>query len=229
MEPLKISAHTTDNQDLLLTSDLFHCDQTSVFQNDDDFSQTKIEDIERLEEMLTGSFLHEKSLAYFCDSNEHNCAPQRDNSNESSFDLKLDLDQNTFQNDTAANHLDEPFIEHDEIEFECDECKKSFATYYGLNRHKLVHSNEKPFSCSYCKKTFRLHQHLKIHTRNHTGQDLFECQYCHKKFNVNSNLNNHIRIHTGEKPFKCEKCDKSFTFRAQLNFHARNKKCSLNI
>ncbi|KAJ9576749.1 hypothetical protein L9F63_025357, partial [Diploptera punctata] len=54
-------------------------------------------------------------------------------------------------------------------------CNKSFSQKTSLNRHLLVHSNEKHFKCSVCNKSFS------------------------RKYN----LNEHLLVHNNEKHFKC--------------------------
>ena len=51
--------------------------------------------------------------------------------------------------------------------FQCDVCDKVFATIYHLNRHKVIHSNDKPHSCHVCQKSFGRKDKLIQHTRTH--------------------------------------------------------------
>lgn len=52
----------------------------------------------------------------------------------------------------------------------CEICGMRFGLLENLNRHRMIHTDQRPFPCTYCTKRFRLAQHLKEHIRIHTGK-----------------------------------------------------------
>lgn len=52
----------------------------------------------------------------------------------------------------------------------CEICGMRFGLLENLNRHRMIHTDQRPFPCTYCEKRFRLAQHLKEHIRIHTGE-----------------------------------------------------------
>ncbi|CAL1269727.1 unnamed protein product [Larinioides sclopetarius] len=104
--------------------------------------------------------------------------------------------------------------------YECADCKKSYATFSGLSRHKQFHCNtqtKKAFSCKHCEKVYVSLGALKMHIRTHTLP--CKCSLCGKAFSRPWLLQGHIRTHTGEKPFACPHCSRAFADRSNLRAH----------
>ncbi len=104
--------------------------------------------------------------------------------------------------------------------YQCDACKKSYATFSGLSKHKQFHCEtqiKKEFCCKYCDKTYTSLGALKMHIRTHTLP--CKCQVCGKAFSRPWLLQGHIRTHTGEKPFQCPHCGRAFADRSNLRAH----------
>nr|ABP35754.1 snail1 [Capitella teleta] len=104
--------------------------------------------------------------------------------------------------------------------YQCDACKKSYATFSGLSKHKQFHCAthiKKEFSCKYCDKTYTSLGALKMHIRTHTLP--CKCKLCGKAFSRPWLLQGHIRTHTGEKPFQCAHCGRAFADRSNLRAH----------
>lgn len=109
-------------------------------------------------------------------------------------------------------------------QFNCDECTKTFATNYKLNRHiKAVHRKERPFVCSNCDKSFVENHILTKHKLKAHGIQPEEkakgpkpkirpvCDECGQDFCDKSKLSRHIKTrHNYEYPFSCNECSKSF-------------------
>ena len=109
---------------------------------------------------------------------------------------------------------------NDPPRYQCDACKKSYATFSGLSKHKQFHCEshvKKEFSCKYCDKTYNSLGALKMHIRTHTLP--CKCQICGKAFSRPWLLQGHLRTHTGEKPFVCTQCGRAFADRSNLRAH----------
>lgn len=115
--------------------------------------------------------------------------------------------------------------------YQCQECKKSFATQSGHAKHAQLHCTNqiaKSFACKFCAKGYTSLSALKMHIRTHTLP--CKCDICGKSFSRPWLLQGHVRTHTGEKPFACTYCTRSFAdksnLRAHLQTHLQTKKYS---
>ena len=109
-----------------------------------------------------------------------------------------------------------------ERNYKCN-CGKSFTSKSSLNRHALVHIEDKPHGCKFCDKYFRHPEALEIHTKRHTGdrERSYECAICGNKFYKNSDLKQHSLIHKSEKCHECMICGRSFIKRGLLTQHEK--------
>ncbi|CAG7724126.1 unnamed protein product [Allacma fusca] len=89
------------------------------------------------------------------------------------------------------------------LDFVCRVCQKKFENNAKLQRHKIVHSDERPFACHLCSWTFKLKGQLKRHiTKVHTKSRPFLCQECGASFKITESLTQHLRFHSSrKKPF----------------------------
>ncbi|GIY70485.1 zinc finger protein SNAI2 [Caerostris darwini] len=104
--------------------------------------------------------------------------------------------------------------------YQCPDCNKSYSTYSGLSKHRLMHcatQAKKSFGCKYCEKVYVSLGALKMHIRTHTLP--CKCKLCGKAFSRPWLLQGHIRTHTGEKPFSCPHCSRAFADRSNLRAH----------
>ncbi|XP_054716992.1 protein snail homolog Sna-like [Uloborus diversus] len=104
--------------------------------------------------------------------------------------------------------------------YQCPDCNKSYSTYSGLSKHRLMHcatQAKKSFGCKYCDKVYVSLGALKMHIRTHTLP--CKCKLCGKAFSRPWLLQGHIRTHTGEKPFSCPHCSRAFADRSNLRAH----------
>jgi len=157
---------------------------------------------------------------------------------EGCFEVKIEADSN----DTTRHPHDDKPRPH-----LCMVCDKRLTTKVGLDRHKLLHSEERFFECHDCEKYFpdyaRLRSHMNIHTskykcsecgkcfsskhtltlhgRSHSGEKPFVCTVCGKQFRSSTSLAVHSRIHSGKKEHECHLCGKAFSESGSLTTHLR--------
>nr|XP_033808764.1 zinc finger protein 770 [Geotrypetes seraphini]XP_033808765.1 zinc finger protein 770 [Geotrypetes seraphini] len=77
----------------------------------------------------------------------------------------------------------------------CETCNKPFPSRSKLERHILIHTDQRPFACSLCVKSFRQKTHLAIHQLTHIKEKPFQCSLCHKSFKLQSKLLKHREVH----------------------------------
>ncbi|KAH8267342.1 hypothetical protein KR018_011798, partial [Drosophila ironensis] len=77
--------------------------------------------------------------------------------------------------------------------YECGECGLKLKTRRTLNKHKLVHSDERQYKCDVCGSTFKRSKTLKSHLILHTGIRPYKCNFCGRDFSNGSNCRSHKR------------------------------------
>ena len=106
-------------------------------------------------------------------------------------------------------------------QFECNECKKTYATAYGVSIHiSSEHEGNRPM-CSVCGKTFCLKKALQNHMNEvHEKKIVAICDKCDKGFTQKNALKRHIdSVHEGKKPHLCTICGSSFAENKKLQLH----------
>ena len=81
--------------------------------------------------------------------------------------------------------------------YQCQECKKSFATQSGHAKHAQLHCTNqiaKSFACKFCAKGYTSLSALKMHIRTHTLP--CKCDICGKSFSRPLLLQGHVLTHT---------------------------------
>ncbi|BFZ00054.1 hypothetical protein BsWGS_03093 [Bradybaena similaris] len=124
---------------------------------------------------------------------------------------------------SSKHVLDRHSVIHtEEKPYKCDICGKWFKyrTYLSTH-HKIIHSKEKAYKCDFCGKAFSVSSYLSRHKRRHTDEKPYKCDVCGQGFNYSSYLSTHKRIHTGEKPEMCDICGKEFNYSGYLSKHKR--------
>ncbi|XP_067636647.1 zinc finger protein 93-like [Eurosta solidaginis] len=109
-------------------------------------------------------------------------------------------------------------------QYPCDICGKHFKTKSVLNRHKLIHSDEKPLKCDFCEKRFAQAANQRQHMRTHTGEKPYKCKYCDRCFTTKKLLNTHLRVHLGDNIYRCESCPLAFRLASELRLHSTTHK-----
>jgi len=101
-------------------------------------------------------------------------------------------------------------------------CSAAFFKAAHLQRHELIHSDDKPFPCKReaCGKSFKSQSHLKRHEATHMAEKSFKCSFdgCVVSCITLWNLKRHIK-RTHEGGFQCDTCDMTFKKNKALKDH----------
>lgn len=91
--------------------------------------------------------------------------------------------------------------EMDKRKYKCDVCGLMFLNPCKVEKHKLIHTNEKPVKCAQCPKSFKDKERLKHHIAYH---------------------------HTKEAPhIPCISCDRMFRDSSQMKIHRESGECDM--
>ena len=122
------------------------------------------------------------------------------------------------------------------VNFVCKHCSYKFKTREALQKHEMIHTDEKPFTCNTCGKGFRVQSNLDIHVRSHgmvitrsensaVPQLQYKCQMCSFTTPSKTDMSVHIRCtHAKEKAvdngtFECRACNLKGMTRDGWNKH----------
>ncbi|XP_076365433.1 MDS1 and EVI1 complex locus protein EVI1-A-like isoform X2 [Tachypleus tridentatus] len=112
--------------------------------------------------------------------------------------------------------------DHQEKEYKCEKCPKTFNWKSNLIRHQVSHDDSRNYMCENCNKVFTDPSNLQRHIRSqHIGARSHACPDCGKTFATSSGLKQHMHIHSSVKPFRCEVCLKAYTQFSNLCRHKR--------
>ncbi|XP_013386957.1 uncharacterized protein LOC106156308 [Lingula anatina] len=135
-------------------------------------------------------------------------------------------------------YLDRHMQTHEEPNYECEFCGKSFYRKDYLNNHtcrrpdgsvvrmkysvrKGVAEMEDKYVCYLCGKTYISKSNLNKHLKTH-GDKHFSCDVCHKKFHIRHQMLEHKNaVHTKERKFQCNECGKLLKTRLTLYAHKK--------
>ena len=86
-------------------------------------------------------------------------------------------------------------------QFKCtfEKCEKLYLNRSHLERHIMIHTNERPFQCDNCGRAFHQEGSLKEHVRVHTGEKPYQCQICPNAYAQGGTFKNHLKTHTEAK------------------------------
>ena len=110
------------------------------------------------------------------------------------------------------------------VSYTCKECRKSFDSQSGLQRHlyNFHHASETmPYHCERCEKGFLHKSSYMRHMKQHEGIFNFTCQVCGKGFYNKSDLKGHLVSHGGDQEYTCSYCGKQFAYRQGLHQHIK--------
>ncbi|KAM3911151.1 uncharacterized protein RB166_019840 isoform 2-T2 [Leptodactylus fuscus] len=103
----------------------------------------------------------------------------------------------------------------------CPECGARFSDSFALERHLLLHIEEKIQVCQECGQCFSTRSALEMHIKTHKGDKQWPCPDCGKFLYSKSGLERHQLIHVRDKPVPCPQCGKCFTKQSNFEMHLR--------
>uniref|UniRef100_A0A182K5V2 Zinc finger protein 865 n=1 Tax=Anopheles christyi TaxID=43041 RepID=A0A182K5V2_9DIPT len=104
--------------------------------------------------------------------------------------------------------------------FECNVCRKRFASIFFLLQHQQKVAREKCYPCTVCGRTFGRAHDLSNHETTHSNDMPFECSVCSRRFKNKLYLKNHLKLHTSNaKEQVCVECGKAFRTKDLLKTH----------
>uniref|UniRef100_A0A182PDG3 Zinc finger protein 865 n=1 Tax=Anopheles epiroticus TaxID=199890 RepID=A0A182PDG3_9DIPT len=104
--------------------------------------------------------------------------------------------------------------------FECNICRKRFASIFFLLQHQQKVAREKCYPCTVCGRTFGRAHDLSNHETTHSNDMPFECSVCSRRFKNKLYLKNHLKLHTSiAKEQVCVECGKAFRTKDLLKTH----------
>mgnify|MGYP002652669529 CR=1 FL=1 len=100
--------------------------------------------------------VHSSDMQYKCNKCEYRFDSEKKLNNH----IRLMHTTNDDNNDGKRKH-------------QCNICSKTFVCKSKLERHKLIHTDEKQFCCQYCHRRFRRKDHLQNHMKSSIHNDRF--------------------------------------------------------
>ena len=109
---------------------------------------------------------------------------------------------------------------HQDGQFECTTCKRTFAFKSQLAQHRYSHTTTRQYKCpeKKCDRSFTHEHDLKKHEKSHSGEVHYctRCDYSNEDERLlNQHMNKHLRI----KKYFCKMCKKGFIYSNQLKRH----------
>ena len=111
-------------------------------------------------------------------------------------------------------------VAHNDRQYPCTQCSKSFALESVLEKHIL--NCHKEFSCHVCGRKYKSNPALKYHMRKH-DKGPFSCPKCPRVLKSEHGLAYHMNIHNGVAAFLCPDCGRSFVTKQKMQNHVRAK------
>lgn len=167
------------------------------------------------------------------------------------MDKKADVDDNCGDSDGTVDYSDHVKSDDEEgagdessgdksmqIEFQCQQCSKTFYTEELLQNHRKEHSmldslDKDDNTCPICSKVYSSRKNLKRHFKSHNSINYYQCNICDKRFKNVEIYQSHLKSHKNPKSssideesdqeeqskWKCEKCKHTFDKEILLKNH----------
>ena len=121
-----------------------------------------------------------------------------------------------------ASSLTRHMYDHNELNFNCDQCDYRCHFESKLQTHKITHQKNPSYQCmkANCGKWFRWNWDLTLHLQKHDGVR-HVCDYEDCKFltDTKKQLKEHQKSHSDNCPHKCAICGNGFHYRSRLKRH----------
>ena len=115
---------------------------------------------------------------------------------------------------------------HEDVQYNCDKCVKSFSQKSRLNSHiKSTHENVR-YNCDKCEKSFTTKRHLKTHIQSVHEKVRYNCDHCDKSFSHRESLIRHNKSAHDNVRHNCEKWEYAILMWQQLYFWKRIERTS---
>ncbi|KAK7481358.1 hypothetical protein BaRGS_00027438 [Batillaria attramentaria] len=92
-------------------------------------------------------------------------------------------------------HMKHHVAEAEGVQYQCEDCGRTYLTPEALRKHKVKHSEIRPHKCPTCSKSFPMRYMVREHMRTHTGDKPYLCNLCGTSFGNRGHLYRHIRSH----------------------------------
>lgn len=129
---------------------------------------------------------------------------------------------------SPPTHVSSGYGKRRKRQYCCSVCSKSFVFRQGLERHMMVHNQEKPHKCNFCEASFSSAIKLTRHVTSHAGLRPYPCKICKRTFLMSHHLTRHMRSHYAAitnnvqniGQYKCDSCSMSFRRKDSLINHS---------
>lgn len=112
---------------------------------------------------------------------------------------------------------------HEQQEFICNTCNKTFTSQSDLKTHMTTHGkvkSDKDYACDICGKVLNHPSSVLYHKEaEHNNGRRFVCNKCNKSFKHKQLLQRHQLVHSDNRPHACKFCNSSFKTKANLINH----------
>ncbi|XP_054716478.1 zinc finger protein 569-like [Uloborus diversus] len=115
--------------------------------------------------------------------------------------------------------------------YSCSECDYKTYSFFKVDNHRKIHSEERGFICNQCGKGFKQISQLRNHLVTHLDRKNLpqkrwyseqECETCNRKFSDTKCLRKHQQaVHNKLKPYACSFCGHLSARKAMLQLHMR--------
>ena len=107
--------------------------------------------------------------------------------------------------------------------YPCSQCPEAFFDSLSLKKHENKHNGLNQFECQHCKKTFATKTLCNRHVKTlHEKDQTFNCDMCDFKTYHSTSLTTHReQVHQKLRPHKCEMCEDAFYYKRDLEKHVQ--------